>query len=74
MQGSWGGKYLNGQLNTREGSPIETHAAVRDTVIVMHPSMMKSHLHAAIPNAPSRVPRTPAPIRPPKALARELPE
>ena len=74
MQGSWGGKYLNGQLNTREGSPIETHAAVRDTVIVMHPSMMKSHLHPAMPLLPSRPENIAAAKRPENAVARTRPE
>lgn len=44
-----------------------------ETPTVMVPSMINSHLQPAMPCAPFKFPRTPAPMRPPNAFASELP-
>jgi hypothetical protein len=72
-QGSWEGIFYKESDLEHKSKIGNTHAARREIPTVILPSMMNSHLHPAIPCAPSRFPRTPAPIRPPNALARELP-
>jgi len=52
----------------------QAYPAIIATPMVITPSTMKSHLHPAIPCAPSRFPRIPAPRRPPNIFASALPE
>jgi hypothetical protein len=49
------------------------HGISSDKATVMHPSMINNHRQPAIPWDMCRFPKTPAPMSPPKAFARELP-